>query len=507
MAQGQEEVLQAHHVDGEAAISLKSEDNGDGVNTPSVNSDNSKTEDVVLDWESPDDPENPHNWPLWKKIYHTAIPAFYGFIITMATSAYVPAIPLVMKAFDVSREIAVLPLSLYTFGFVLGPIIAGPLSELYGRRIIYWTSLPLLMTFTAISGASKNITQLVVNRLIAGIVGSGALAVGAGTVADSWSPRANGRAALGFILAPFLGPALGPIAGAYIIAEYDQNWRWSQWVVLIIAAPVLLLAAFMSETSKHRILTLRYQKSLGKETTHQTGDTHLLVVKLRQAIIRPIHMMFLEPLVACLSIYTGFAFGMIFSFFGSYTFVFSSIYHFSARETGLAFLGILVGVLLGALAFIVFDATLYTRATLAAGTKPAPEHRLYAAMLGSTMLPISLFWFAFAPNRDVHWIVPVLAGVPFGVGNTTIFISVTTYLLDVYQAKNGASALAANGILRYTFGAVFPLFTVQMYCAMGVKGAGSVFAGVSCLLMPLPWVFWLWGKRLRERSRYDTFKG
>ena len=93
-------------------------------------------------------------------------------------------------------------------------------------------------------------------------------------------------------------------------------------------------------------------------------------------------------------------------------------------------------------------------------------------MLGSFMLPIGLFWFAWAPNKDVHWIVPVLAGVPFGWGCLGIFvrslppsslpllhpyqnlthrpqISATTYLVNVYQSENGASAVAANGILRY----------------------------------------------------------
>lgn len=127
-------------------------------------------------------------------------------------------------------------------------------------------------------------------------------------------------------------------------------------------------------------------------------------------------------------------------------------------------------------------------------------------MLGSIMLPIGLFWFAWAPSKDVHWIVPVLAGVPFGWGCLAIFISATTYLVDVYQSANGASAVAANGILRYGLGAAFPLFTVQMYSAMGVHWAGSVFAFVSLALLPVPWVFFWKGKELRARSLYDTFK-
>lgn len=35
------------------------------------------------------------------------------------------------------------------------------------------------------------------------------------------------------------------------------------------------------------------------------------------------------------------------------------------------------------------------------------------------------------------------------------------YLVDTYQALNGASAIAANGLLRYVLGAAFPLFALQ----------------------------------------------
>lgn len=197
---------------------------------------------------------------------------------------------------------------------------------------------------------------------------------------------------------------------------------------------------------------------------------------------------------------------MIFSFFGSYNYVFQFVYHFDQKSVGLTFLGILVGFLFAVMSFGVFDATLYRKAAAKKGGKPAPEHRLYAALLGSFMLPIGLFWFAWSPRKDVHWIVPVLAGVPFGWGCLAIFISATTYLVDVYQSANGASAVAANGILRYGLGAAFPLFTLQMYEAMGIHWAGSVFAFISLLLMPVPWIFLFKGKTLRARSRYDTSK-
>jgi len=312
------------------------------------------------------------------------------------------------------------------------------------------------------------------------------------------------------------------------------------WVILFIAAPVAVASIFMQETLESRILYLR-ERQRGIKIVHQRGDTHILIRKLGKAITVPLHMMLFEvvnpsisfnlfsliipqPLVALLSIYTGFSFAMMFSFFGSYNYVFQSVYHFNQREIGLTFLGILVGFIFAIITFGVSDATLYAKASIKASGKPAPEHRLYSAMLGSVMLPIGLFWFAWAPQKNVHWIVPVLAGLPFGWGSLSIFvsflfshhislillitlqISATTYLVDVYQASNGASAVAANGILRYGFGAIVPLFTIQMYETMGIHWAGSVFAFVSVAMMPVPWIFFWRGKELRAKSHYETSK-
>jgi hypothetical protein len=99
----------------------------------------------------------------------------------------------------------------------------------------------------------------------------------------------------------------------------------------------------------------------------------------------------LYPLVSLFSLYSGFAFAMLFAFFGSYNYVFQEVYHFNQRHIGLAFLGILVGNLLAVMTFLIFDKTLYAKARVAAQSHPAPEHRLYSAMLGSILLPIGLF--------------------------------------------------------------------------------------------------------------------
>lgn len=95
-------------------------------------------------------------------------------------STFVAAIPFVMREYDITRTVALLPVTLYTVGFIIGPLICSPFSELFGRRLIYWTNFPMLVGFNAIAAASDKFAVLVVFRFLAGAGGSGVLAVGGG---------------------------------------------------------------------------------------------------------------------------------------------------------------------------------------------------------------------------------------------------------------------------------------------------------------------------------------
>ena len=53
-----------------------------------------------------------------------------------------------MHDLHTSREVSILGLSLFSLGLAIGPLFMGPLSELYGRNIIYQTSYTLFFAFT-----------------------------------------------------------------------------------------------------------------------------------------------------------------------------------------------------------------------------------------------------------------------------------------------------------------------------------------------------------------------
>jgi MFS transporter, DHA1 family, multidrug resistance protein len=65
-----------------------------------------------------------------------------------------------------------------------------------------------------------------------------------------------------------------------------------------------------------------------------------------------------------------------------------------------------------------------------------------------------------------------------------------------------ASAFAANMMIRSAVGAAFPLFTTQMFEVMGVKWASTLIGGVALLLAPMPFIFYKYGPRIRQKSQF-----
>lgn len=84
---------------------------------------------MIQDWDGSTDPENPMNWPSWKKAYHTMASASLGFAVTCGSSLITPSATKIQQDFNVSLTAAILTLSLFSLGLGVGPVIAAPISE------------------------------------------------------------------------------------------------------------------------------------------------------------------------------------------------------------------------------------------------------------------------------------------------------------------------------------------------------------------------------------------
>lgn len=82
-----------------------------------------------------------------------------------------------------------------------------------------------------------------------------------------------------------------------------------------------------------------------------------------------------------------------------------------------------------------------------------------------------------------------------------IFVAYLNYLVDTYLMY-AASAIAANTVARSACGAAAPLYTNQMFHALGVGGGGSLIAGVGTVLAIIPILFYKYGRSIRVRSKF-----
>ena len=114
--------------------------------------------------------------------------------------------------------------SVYTLGFVIGPLLLPPLAELCGRLIIYHTCGLLYMLFTIGGALSSNLNMLIDFRFSDGCAGSALLTIGGGSVADMMVPEKRGAVMSIRAFGGTMIPAIGPVAGADL--SEIQGWRW-----------------------------------------------------------------------------------------------------------------------------------------------------------------------------------------------------------------------------------------------------------------------------------------
>lgn len=469
-----------------------------------------KDDPFLVEW-LPKDHENPQTWAASYKWVQTIFVAMATLSVALASSAYSGAVDSLQAQFHPPKQIIItLGISLFVLGFAFGPLFWAPFSEVVGRRNLFIVTYLIFTLWQGVSIASPNIASLIVFRFLAGFFGSSPLVNTGGTLADMFNAKQRGLAMAIFASAPFLGPALGPITGGFL--GESAGWKWVIGFLTIFAGIITIVGTItMPETYAPVLLRWRAQKLA--EVTGQyyickldKGRDTRLKTQFKVALSRPWLLLIYEPIVTLLSIYIAIIYGVLYSLFGAFPIVFQQGRGWSPGIGGLAFLGVLVGMLI-ALAYIIFyENGRYGRIADKHGGIAPPETRLPPAMIGAVSIVVGLAIFAATDSPSIHWIVPIIGGGPFGLGMVLIFLSTMNYLTDSYLIY-AASVLASNSVIRSLFGFAFPLFTPNMYSIGGKNGIhwGPAIAGLLALIcMPFPFIFYKYGAGIREKCKYAS---
>lgn len=337
---------------------------------------------------------------------------------------FAPSVPTLMKEFDIhSPLLSAFVVSVFVLGYVIGPLVFSPLSELYGRLPIYHYSNVLFFVFTIACAESKSLNMLIGFRFLAGCAGSAALAIGGGTIADVIPIHHRGKAMVLFSVGPILGPVVGPVGGGFAVQVL--GWRWIFWIITILSGCITLLTfVVMRETFAPTLLgrkTTLMQKTYPKYKFRSQYHTGMKAsAYLRRSLVRPLRML-VNPIVLILSIYLAVGYGYLYILFTTFAIVFREQYAFSPSAVGLSFLGCGIGSILGALLYYFTSDRILDM--LSKVTGPLPEHRAPAMCYGAVLMPIGLFMYGWSAEKQVHWIVPIIGTGIFGHALVMVFVS------------------------------------------------------------------------------------
>jgi DHA1 family multidrug resistance protein-like MFS transporter len=467
---------------------------------------------VYVDWDGSDDPENPHNWPLWQKVVFCSEIGILTLSVYMGSAIYTPGEDGLMADMGTGQVGATLGLSMFVFGYGTGPMILSPMSEhpVLGRTYIYIITLFVFVVLQIPTALSTSLPEFLILRYVAGFFASPALATGGASLGDV-VPKAHMPIGLGIWgVCAVCGPFLGPLIGAALVDA--KSWRWAFYYLAIQGAAALVcLTFFLPETSQG---TLLHRKA--KRLRALTGNSRIVAkeayetgqIPFKQVVIeilwRPIQVSFLEPMILAINSHLALLYAIIYLWFESFPIVFQGIYHFSNIEMGVSYIALMLGAWLGAAIYVAYSYRRYTIPVL--NHDPVePEVFLPANLAAATTLPIGLFIFGWTATEDIHWIVPLFGAFLFAPGMFMLFQTHFNYLGDAFP-KYMASVFAGNDLFRSCVGAAFPIIANTMYNNTGSKkfpvGWGcSIMAFICTAMISIPILFLWKGKTLRLMSK------
>ncbi|KAM3464017.1 hypothetical protein MY5147_003340 [Beauveria neobassiana] len=466
----------------------------------------------LVTWDGPDDVENPKNWSLNKKWLDVILVSLFTFISPISSSMVAPGLPAIGKDLHIDgRTEQVLVMSIFIAAYAVGPLFWGPLSELYGRRVVLQTSNAWFFCFNLGCALATTSRQMIAFRFLAGLGGSAALAISGGILGDLFSAERRGKAMSVCSLMPLLGPAIGPIAGGWIAQQ--TSWRWVFWSTTIACGVVQAAGLAALRETYAPVLLHRKRVRLVRETgntalrTEYDRPDRTLAQTLATALTRPFRLLGTQLIVQILALYMTYLYGTIYILFSSFPTLFADEYHQRPGIQGLNYISIGLGFFIGTQVCAPLQDRIYAalkRRYVPDGGPGRPEFRVPLMVPGAVLVPVGLLIYGWTAEYHTHWIGPNIGACIFSLGSIVGFQCVQGYLVDTYT-RFAASAVGAATVMRSLAGFGFPLFAPEMYRALGY-GKGNTILAVAAIVIgwPAPVLLWYFGAKWRAKSKFSA---
>ncbi|KAJ5226583.1 uncharacterized protein N7469_006589 [Penicillium citrinum] len=420
---------------------------------------------------------DPYNWSTWRKTLNLSLVVFHAMIGLSTAASIQSGFVEISADLGVSMQRTSYLVSLFIAILGGAPLFWRPLSNKFGRRPIFLISLICSLIGNVGCAESHTYATMGLCRAITAFFISPAAAIGSAVVAEVFFKKDRARCMGYWTLMVTIGVPISPFLFGFAVMRV--GYRWIYWSLAIVnGAQFLLYFLFGSESLYVR-----------DETATNVTSVKESMFKFRRIDPTPLRPWdFVQPLVYTLKpcvMIPACAYAMVFLWGGIVPTImipqiFPEQFGFNSQETGLQFLGLIVGSVLGEqIGGLISDRWMLLREKKS-GRYPEPEYRLWLSYIGHALVICGVVVFCVQlGNAGPNWNISPIIGIAIcGAGNQIVTTINITYSVDCYRA-DAASVGVFITFVRQTWGFIGPFWFPQLFENSGwAAGAGAGVAMV-----------------------------
>ncbi|ORY89925.1 major facilitator superfamily domain-containing protein [Syncephalastrum racemosum] len=421
--------------------------------------------------------QGPGSYTTFQKSMILAIVSVAGAISPLASTLYYPALLTMQEDLHTTDTNMNASLSIFTFFTAFFPLLWASIGDKFGRRPVYLISFMISVVGSICCAESVNIGMFIAFRGFSAIGSSSVMSMGAGTIADIFEPRERGRAFSYYTCGPLLGPALGPIIGGYM--TQGLGWRSNFWFLTIFAFCVWLgILFFLPETNlKPKVQIV----PVDPQAAAEGGEKPVTPKKPRFNPLSALELLQYKNIIFVVT-FIGVLFFDFYLVSTTFSRIYENQYGLSTGTTGLCFLPLAFGSIVGGLAGGRLSDRIYSKNVAKADGEIYPEMRINLVVFWvSLAIQLCAFVaFGWCLEENVHFSVGLVCIFFLGLSLMVPNVTLSAYLVDCFR-KRSASVTACNNFVRYIMAGVGSLISSDMQRGMG-NGPLFTFCGAVLIL-------------------------
>jgi len=353
--------------------------------------------------------------PAPSKAVLVAILGSLAMMGPLTIDMYLPALPAVVAEFHTTESNVQLSLTLYLLGLILGQLLAGPISDVRGRRLPMLLGLAVYALCSLLCAFSPNIWWLIGLRALQGFSGAAGMVVSRAVVRDLFSGTALTKFLTLLMIVNGAGPIIAPIVGGQLLRF--TSWR-GVFVVLCLVGIVMFFAVLLG---LRETLPADRRSKAGMGATLSTFGT-----------------LFRDRVFMGYALSSGFVTAALFAYLSGSSFVLQNVFGVSPQMYSLIFA-------VNGLGFVIASQVVGRLVGRVPEIKLLVSGYIIAASGGILLLVMLLAGVGMAGVWPAFFLIVASVGV---VGPTSSSLALQN------QAKTAGSAAALLGVLSLLFGAV-----------------------------------------------------